>query len=50
MEDPNYSAMPIPQLNSELIDEKFGKFYLDWLEEVHRQDSLRQYLNRKLEI
>ena len=37
IEDPNYSKIPIPQINSQLIDDQRGKFYLEWLEEIHRQ-------------
>jgi hypothetical protein len=36
MQDPSYEGVPIPQLNHELINGELGKFYLEWLEEVHR--------------
>lgn len=35
--DPNYAKITIPQLNSEIINGDICKFYVDWLEEVHRQ-------------
>jgi len=43
--DPSYAMMPIPQLNSELINGDICKFYVDWLEEVHRNESYKQYIN-----
>jgi len=37
--DPNFAQVPIPQLNSELINDEISGFYLDWLEDVHRQEA-----------
>lgn len=45
--DPSCSQFPIPQLNSELISSDLGKFYVDWLEDVHRQQTYKSYLNKK---
>lgn len=34
--DPQYAAVPIPGLNSELVDRAKCSFYVEWLEAVHR--------------
>jgi hypothetical protein len=39
--DPNYALVSIPQLNAELINEEISGFYLEWLEEVHRQEAVK---------
>ena len=30
----------IPQLNSELIDEKITGFYIDWIQDIHNQEAM----------
>ena len=44
--DPNYALVSIPQLNAELINEEISGFYVDWLEEVHRQEALKTTMQR----
>lgn len=46
-QDPNCTFYPIPQLNSELINPDISKFYIEWLEEVHRQQTYKAYLTKK---
>jgi hypothetical protein len=46
--DPNYALVSIPQLNAELINEDISGFYLDWLEEVQRQEALKAIANVRL--
>lgn len=46
-QDPNCAYYPIPQLNSELINPDISKFYIEWLEEVHRQQTYKAYLTKK---
>jgi hypothetical protein len=45
--DPNFAKIPIPQLNNELINADISKFYLDWLEDVHRQETWKAYQNKR---
>ena len=45
--DPSYANVPIPQLSSELVNGDVSKFYLEWLEDVHRKEAYKQYLDKK---
>ena len=45
--DPTKTSIPIPMNNSELINSDLSKFYIEWLEEVHRQHTYKAYLNIK---
>ena len=47
--DPSYASVTIPQLGSELVNGDISKFYLEWLEEVHRKEAYKQYLDKKQE-
>ena len=48
--DPNFAMVPVPQLNSELIDGDRCKLYIDWLEDIHRQETFKAYLAKKRNI
>ena len=45
--DPSYASVTIPQLGSELVNGDISKFYLEWLEDVHRKEAYKQYLDKK---
>jgi|DEB0MinimDraft_12_1074336.scaffolds.fasta_scaffold03050_5 hypothetical protein len=45
--DPNYTHIPVPQLNSELINPDISKYYIDWLEQVYRQETFKAYIAQK---
>ena len=45
--DPAQSRIPIPQVNSELINGEVCKYYVDWLEDVHRDETFKAYLALK---
>ena len=47
--DPEYAGIPIPQVNSELINGEISKYYVDWLEQVHREETFKAYLAKKQE-
>jgi hypothetical protein len=47
--DPSYASVTIPQLGSELVNGDISKFYLEWLEAVHRKEAYRQYQDKKAE-
>jgi hypothetical protein len=47
--DPSYASVTIPQLSAELVNGDISKFYLGWLEGVHRAEAYKQYLNKKEE-
>ena len=47
--DPSYASVTIPQLSAELVNGDICKFYLGWLEDVHRAEAYKQYLNKKEE-
>jgi hypothetical protein len=47
MNDPAYARVPVPQVNSELINGEACKYYIDWLEEVHRDEIFKAYLAQK---
>jgi hypothetical protein len=49
MNDPGMASVPIPQLNSELINEDICKYYSEWLEEVHKEETFKAYLAKKQE-
>jgi len=44
-EDPNFAQVTIPALNSELINSDISKYYVDWLEQVYRQETFKAYMN-----
>lgn len=46
--DPNHALHSIPQLNSELINEEISGFYLDWLEDVQRQEALKVLSQKRI--
>lgn len=44
MNDPVKSQIPIPQLCSELIQDGRSKYYIDWLEQVYRDEAFKEAL------
>lgn len=48
--DPKYAKIQIPQLNSELINGDISKYYLNWLEEVYRQETYKDYIDKKQQV
>jgi len=42
--DPAKASIPIPALNSELINRDKCSYYVDWLEDVQRQETFKAYL------
>lgn len=45
--DPDYAQITIPQLTAELVNGDICKYYLEWLENVHRQETYKQYIAAK---
>ena len=48
--DPRFSEVPIPALNSQLINENISEFYLDWLEDIYRIEGNKALIEKKYQV